>query len=432
MPLLTMSDPERPAQPPARSSSVSDSELLTVEAAQRRMVALCTPLAVTELVELGAAQGRISAVDIISPIDVPAHDNSAMDGFAFSAAELEVGGEIALREVGTALAGTSSKTRLARGECMRIMTGAVLPEGADTVVPMELTTRALQGVIIPAGQRAGQHRRQRGEDLKAGSTAVPKGRRLGPAEVGLLASLGIEHVPVVRRLRVAVLSTGDEVRALGEPLGRGQIYDSNRYTLAAMLRRLDVELIDLGVAADDPVALEAALRRGCREADALVTSGGVSVGEADFTRTLLARLGDVAFWKIAMKPGRPLAFGTLADDGRQAVLFGLPGNPVAAMVTFCVLVKEALARLAGEVPRPMARLTLRSAEDLPKKPGRTEFLRGIAYPGEAGWQVRLTGEQGSGILRSMSEANCLIVLAHAQGPVAKGEFVEALPLDGLL
>jgi molybdopterin molybdotransferase len=265
--------------------------------------------------------------------------------------------------------------------------------------------------------------------------ALAAGRVLRPADIGMLASLGQAEVAVLRRLRVAFFSTGDELRSIGEPLAAGCVYDSNRYTLWAMLQRLGVvELIDMGVVRDDPDALRAAFASAARDADAVITSGGVSVGEADHTKQVMAELGDVLFWRIAMRPGRPMAIGRIASGGHQAVLFGLPGNPVAVMVTFYALVRDALLAMSGVNAPPMPLLRAASSEAIRKKPGRTEYQRGIvtraADSGE--WQVRITGSQGSGILRSMSEANGLVVLHHAQGHVAAGEWVDVMPFDALI
>jgi molybdopterin molybdotransferase len=286
--------------------------------------------------------------------------------------------------------------------------------------------------IAPGAIRAGDNRRFAGEDLMAGSAALKAGKIIRPADLGLLASLGIATVPVKRRLRVAFFSTGDELRSLGQPLDPGCVYDSNRYTLFGMLTRLGCEIIDMGVVRDDPQALEAALREACANADAIITSGGVSVGAADYTRDIMARLGDVTFWKIGMRPGRPLAFGRIAADGHNAFLFGLPGNPVAVMVSFYFFARAALLRMMGaEVPLMLVKA--RSAAPIRKKPGRTEYQRGILAPDVNGeQQVRITGAQGSGILRSMSEANCMVVLHDEQGNVAAGELVDIMLFEGLI
>jgi molybdopterin molybdotransferase len=387
-----------------------------------------------ERLPLRSALGRVLAQDVVSPISVPSHDNSAMDGYALRGADLQAGAPTVLRVAGTGLAGQSFDGGVAPGECVRIMTGAVMPEGLDTVVPQEFVKAEGERIAIPAGAvRPGDNRRLAGEDLARGEAALAAGRVLKPADIGLLASLGQAEVAVRRRLRVAFFSTGDELRSIGEPLDAGCVYDSNRYTIHAMLTRLGVELLDLGVVRDDPAALEAAFRSAARSADAVITSGGVSVGEADHTKQVMARLGEVAFWRIAMRPGRPMAFGRIADAGRAAVLFGLPGNPVAVMVTFYAFVRDALLAMSGATPSPLPMLSARSAEAIRKKPGRTEYQRGLVTRSADGdWEVALTGAQGSGILRSMSTANGLVVLHHEQGSVARGERVDVLPFDGLV
>jgi molybdopterin molybdotransferase len=394
------------------------------------------PIDGQETVNLADALGRVLAADVISPIDVPAHDNSAMDGFALRGAALKADGESCLRVAGCRMAGDTAPVSAGEGDCVRIMTGAVLPDGLDTVVPLELCREEGGIVHIDAGViRPGENRRRRGEDLASGKPALQRGRVLRPADLGLVASLGLTQVSVMRRLRVALFSTGNELREPGQPLDPGCIYDSNRHSLSAALRRMGVEVIDLGLVADDPAALEDTLARALREADVVLTSGGVSMGDADYTRDLLARMGEVAFWKVAMRPGRPFAFGPLRREGGQAPawLFALPGNPVAALVTFYAFAQEALWTLAGAVQPPMPRLNARCVAPIRKRPGRTEFQRAIveAAP-EGGWQVRLTGSQGAGILRSMSEANALLVLGHDQASVAAGEWVEVWLFDGLV
>ncbi len=321
------------------------------------------------------------------------------------------------------------------GSCIRITTGAVMPAGLDTVVPQEFTRDAGNGCIgIPAGVVArGDNRRRAGEDLAAGSAALRGGRRLRPADLGLLASLGHAEVPVFRRLRVAFFSTGDELRSVGEPLDTGCVYDSNRYTIWAMLQRLGVDAIDFGVVPDQPAALAEAFTQAASCADAVITSGGVSVGEADHTKKVMAELGEVLFWRIAMRPGRPMAIGRIGSAANSSILFGLPGNPVAVMVTFYAFVREALLRMSGASHEPMPLLRAASSEPMRKKPGRTEYQRGIVTRAADGsWQVRSTGAQGSGILRSMSEANGMVLLHHEQGSVAAGELVDVVPFDGLI
>lgn len=411
-----------------------DPNALAVEQAQDFIARFVPVVGAVEQLALRSALGRVLAADVISQIDVPAADNSAMDGFALRGSELKADGPTVLRVAGTGLAGQRYEGTPAAGDCVRIMTGAVMPTGFDTVVPQEFCKAEGEQVSIPAGVvQPGDNRRLAGEDLARGEAALRAGRILRPADIGLAASLGRAELPVKRRLRVAFFSTGDELRSIGEPLDPGCVYDSNRYTIHAMLTRLGVELLDLGVVRDDPAALEAAFRSACENADAVITSGGVSVGEADHTKRVMATLGEVAFWRIAMRPGRPMAFGRIASNGKSAVLFGLPGNPVAVMVTFYAFVRNALLAMAGATPQPLPVLRARATEAIRKKPGRTEYQRGIVTRAADGeWDVALTGAQGSGILRSMSVANGLVVLHHAQGSVAKGERIDVLPFEGLI
>ncbi len=411
-----------------------DPDALPVRDAQRIIADFITPIDGTEQLALLTALGRVLATDIISPISVPAHDNSAMDGYALRGADLAEEAPTTLAVVGTIYAGRPSDTVPGPGQCIRIMTGGVMPQGCDSVIPQEHVTSIAEHeiTIAPGVIRPGDNRRFAGEDLMAGSAALRAGRIIGPADLGLLASLGIASVPVKRRLRVAFFSTGDELRSVGQALDAGCVYDSNRYTLFGMLTRLGCEIIDMGIVRDDPVALEDALRSACASADAIVTSGGVSVGAADYTREIMARMGDVTFWKIGMRPGRPLAFGRIAAGGDSAFLFGLPGNPVAVMVSFYFFARAALLRMMG-AEAPLALVKVRSAAPIRKKPGRTEYQRGILATDAQGMQqVRITGSQGSGILRSMAEANCMVVLHDEQGNVAAGDMVDIMLFDGLV
>jgi molybdopterin molybdotransferase len=412
-----------------------DPDALPVEQAQQFIQQCISPVDGIERLALRSALGRVLGEDIISPINVPAHDNSAMDGYALRGDDMVADRSLELRIVGSAFAGGGFAGEVKAAECVRIMTGAPMPQGCDTVVPQELVQSATEtGVVIPTGAvRRGDNRRLQGEDLRAGTPALLKGRTLRPADLGLIASLGIAEVPVRRRLRVAFFSTGNELRSLGEPLDSGCVYDSNRYTLYGMLARLGCDMLDMGVVRDDPVALEAALRSACENADVIITSGGVSVGDADYTKTIMAELGDVLFWKIAMRPGRPMAFGKVTAGGHSAWLFGLPGNPVAVMVTFYFFARAALLRMMGASDMPPPVMRAMSQSDIRKKPGRTEYQRGILSSDTAGRpQVRITGSQGSGILRSMSEANCMVILAHGQGSVKAGEEVDVLLFEGLI
>ena len=408
---------------------MASNQALNVAQARQRLLEALSPVSGWEALPIRQALKRMLYRDIVAPFDVPAHTNSAMDGYALRIADLAADGETRLVIVGTALAGNAFSGIVGAGQAIRIMTGAVLPPGADTVVAQEHVRADGDALIVPPGQSAGQHVRQAGEDLARGKPALAAGKRLGPAEIGLLASLGIGEVTVHRRLRVAFFSTGDEIASINRPLAPGEVYDSNRYTLFGVLTQLGVDLIDLGVVRDDPAALEQALKVAAGQADVILTSGGVSVGDADYVRELTTRLGDVMFWKLNIKPGRPMAFGRIGD----AWLFGLPGNPVAVMVTFHQLVVDALLKLMGCDPlpeRPTFKVPCLSAID--KSPGRREFPRGILFADGDQWKVRLAGNQGSGVLSSMSCANCFIVLPETGQDIAAGELVDVQPFDGLI
>ena len=411
-----------------------DPKALTASAVNDFLAHLVEPVTGTETVSVFQALGRVLAEDVISPISVPPHDNSAMDGFAFSGAQLSKGTALKLRVVGTAYAGAAWTGSAAAGECVKIMTGAIMPEGLDTVVPLEFVQTDGKNITIPADVvSTGDNRRLLGEDLKAGHPALLKGSTLGPAAMGLIASLGLPTVPVVRRLKVAYFSTGDEILSLGEAPREGAVYDSNRYTVFGLLTRMGVEVLDMGVVKDEPGELEAAFRQAAAQTDAIITSGGVSMGEADYTKAMMKQLGDVAFWRIAMRPGRPMAVGRINEIDRNAVLFGLPGNPVAVMVTFLAFVRPALQRMMGATTQQPLYLKAQCQETLRKKPGRTEYQRGIVTRGANGsLQVRTTGNQGSGVLSSMVQANGLIVLHHGQGDVATGEAVDVMMFDGVI
>jgi molybdopterin molybdotransferase len=405
-----------------------DPGALPVAKANEVIRAFVRPISGVERLPVRAALGRVLAEDIVSPIDVPSHDNSAMDGYAVRSADLGRAEAVTLTEIGAAFAGKEFTGRVGAGQCVRVMTGAVMPQGTDTVVIQEAVKVSGNRVTVPGGQETGQNRRLAGEDLQKGKPALKAGALLRPAELGMIASLGIGEVNVRRKLKVAFFSTGDELVSVGKTLKAGEVYDSNRYTLWGMLTRLGCEVIDMGVVRDDPAKLEAAFREASERADAVVTSGGVSVGEADFTKQMMAKLGEVVFWKIAMRPGRPMAFGKVGD----AYLFGLPGNPVAVMVTFYHFVRGALLAMMGRNDRDLPLLRVKSEIAIRKKPGRTEYQRGILEHKSGEWSVRLTGAQGSGILRSMSEANCFVVLAHEQSGVNAGDLVDVMVMDGLV
>jgi molybdopterin molybdotransferase len=404
-----------------------DPNALRVDKAGEAIRSCISVVQETEAVKTREALGRVLAQDIVPTINVPARDNSAMDGYAVRSADFS-SNDLALEEIGTALAGRPFAGKVGPGQCVRVMTGAVMPEGTDSVVIQEIVKAGGGKVLIPKGQKSGQNVRYAGEDLKLGVPVLAPGKLLRPAELGLIASLGISEIEVKRKLRVAFFSTGDELASIGRPLAEGEVYDSNRYTLYGMLSRLGVEITDLGVVRDDPALLEAAFKKAASTSDAVVTTGGVSVGEADFVRALMAKLGEVLFWKIAMRPGRPMAFGRIGD----AYLFGLPGNPVAVMVTFYQFVRDALLHLSGRTDDYVIPLLKAVAsQPIRKVPGRTEYQRGVLLREGNEWKVRTTGQQGSGVLRSMSEANCFIVLEHERGKVEAGELVSVQIFEGL-
>jgi len=409
-----------------------DPTALPVAQAQAFIAQLAGAVQGVEYLALRSALGRVLAEPILSPLNVPAHDNSAMDGYALRGQDLRSDAVTELRVAGKGLAGLQFEGSVIAGECVRITTGAVMPDGLDTVVPQELVSLTDGRVRIePGAVKPGDNRRLAGEDLAKGAVALPQGRLITPSDLGVAASLGRAELPVRRRLRVAFFSTGDELRSLGQALDEGCVYDSNRYTIWGMLQRLGfIELIDMGVVGDNAADLESAFKQASICADAIITSGGVSVGEADHTKQVMAALGDVTFWRIAMRPGRPMAIGRLQGG---PLLFGLPGNPVAVMITFYALVRGALMQMAGVQGLPPTLLKARCQTPLRKRPGRTEYQRGIVTYGADGfWEVRITGAQGSGILSSMSAANGLVILPHDSGSVQAGDWVDVWPFDGLI
>lgn len=404
-----------------------------------------------ETILLEDALSRILAEDLLSPMHVPNADNSAMDGYAFQGgiddpSEPE---QKKLKIVGTAFAGTPYLGHVGNQECVKVMTGALMPAACDTVIPQELITKIITNshqeseLLFPRNAvKTGENRRLQGEDLHLGQVAIPAGRILRPSDLGLAASLGINTLSVRRKLRVAILSSGNELRSLNQALDSGSVYDSNRYSLIGLLTRLNLEIIDCGIVQDDPIALKEAFSAATLKADVLISSGGVSAGEADFTKQVLQELGDIGFWQIAMRPGRPMAFGLLKpilnspnpqETQSSTLFFGLPGNPVAVMVTFYQFVRAALLQLNGATQTTIPALQVRAGEAIRKKPGRTEFQRGIVTLDDTGQtSVRTTGSQGAGILRSMSEANCFIVLPAEQGNIEVGDLVTVEIFEGLL
>ena len=412
------------------NASDYDPNAMPVEKARAHIRAFLEPVTAVERLSVRAALGRVLAEDVVSPVNVPQQDNSAMDGYAVRFDDLRQDGEATLKVIGAAFAGKPFDGSVGPVQAVRIMTGAVIPQGTDTVIPQERAKVSGDSVAVAPVTKKGTNTRRAGEDLRRGEPALKRGQPLRPAEIGLLASLGIGEVSVYRKLRVAFFSTGDELVPVGSPLGAGQIYDSNRYTIYGMLTRLGCDVLDMGVIRDDPKAVERAFDEAAQAADVVVTSGGVSVGEADYVKQILDRLGEVLFWKIAMKPGRPLAYGRIG----RAHFFGLPGNPVAVMVTFYQFVRDALLYLQGQAtvaPLPTLKVTCTSA--IKKAPGRTEFQRGVLSRAADGqWTVRTTGDQGSGILSSMSLADCFIVLPTEVGNLPAGEVVDVQLLEGLI
>jgi len=414
--------------PQASCADPNEPNSLNVQQAQQRILNLVTPLDAWQKNPLRDALDCILQQDIISPIDVPPHNNSAMDGYAIHSSDID-GKSFKVKQIGAAFAGQPYSGNVKTGECIRIMTGAMMPPDCDTVIMQEQVEVDNDAIIIHGKHQQGQNVRLAGEDLKTGSAVLTAGHKITPADLGLIASLGIAEVAVKRKPRIAFFSTGDELRSLGETLDAGQIFDSNRYTLYGMLKRLGVELLDMGVVPDEKKALRHALQLASEQADVVITSGGVSVGDADYVKEMLAELGQVDFWKIAMKPGRPLAFGKI----NKSLFFGLPGNPVSVMVTFYQFVIPALRQLSGEANIDTHTMQVNCISPIRKRAGRFEFQRGILFTDDHGLtQVKTTGEQGSGILRSMSIANCFILLAEECDGIKPNTLVKVQPFSGLI
>jgi len=407
--------------------------LLPVAEAQRRLAELSTAVTTTEKVDTAFSANRVLAEPVVSSINVPSETNSAMDGYAITQGDIPKNGETSLTVVGEAFAGKSFVGTLKAGEAVRVFTGAVLPKGADTVVIQEHVAIEGNEVVIDSEVQAGRNVRHAGEDLTVGQTILEAGRQLTAADVGLIASIGITSVTVTRPVKVAFFSTGDEVHALDkadkEPLPEGMVYDSNRHTLRCLLQALHVEVIDLGIVRDTLEDTVNALRKAAENADVIVSSGGISAGEADYVTKAFHEVGDVSFWKLAMRPGRPLASGKIGN----ATFFGLPGNPVAVMVTFLAFVQPAIKQRMGITHTEPFAVTAVVKNAIKKSPGRTEYQRGITSLTEAGvLEVELTGKQGAGRLSSMSAANCLIVLGDDVNSVVAGDKVIVWPFHGLL
>jgi molybdopterin molybdotransferase len=401
---------------------------LSVSQATQRITDLISAITETETRSLRDTLDYILHDEIISPINVPPHNNSAMDGYAIHGSDIK-SDKFTLKQVGIAFAGQPFSGNIQQGECIRIMTGAMMPDECDTVIMQEHVEVNDTVITVHGEQQHGQNVRMAGEDLTIGQAVLGDGHKISPADLGLIASLGIAELTVRRKARVAFFSTGDELRSLGDELEAGQIYDSNRYTLHGMLSHLNVEIIDLGTVPDQKQALRETLQHAAEQADVVVTTGGVSVGDADYVKEILEELGQVGFWKIAMKPGRPLAFGKIND----ALFFGLPGNPVSVMVTFYQFALPALQQLSGEAAPVRQLMQINCVSPIRKRAGRFEFQRGILFQNDQGiTQVKTTGEQGSGILRSMSVANCFILLEEQCNGIEPNTIVTVQPFSGLI
>ena len=413
--------------PVAGGCDSPDPSLLTVAQVHEQLEKLCLPVDGSETLPIRDALGRVLDEDIISPIDVPPYANSAMDGYALNANDLPTDGDVTLTMIGKSFAGDPFKGQVNTGECIRIMTGAQIAEGTDTVIMQEQVKADGDKITIGSGHCLGQNVRHPGEDMAKGSVVLNAGKLIGAAEIGLLASLGYPEVKVRRKVRVAFFSTGDELRSVGEKLEEGQIYDSNRYTLYGMLANLNVEIIDMGVIRDDKQAIEDAFNKAADNADVVITSGGVSVGEADYVKITLDKIGKVDFWKVAMKPGKPLALGTI----NNAMFFGLPGNPVSVMATFYLFAQPAIRHMMGEAYQQPVTVKAITQSLIKKRPGRTDYQRAIAKNENGQLVVNGAGMQASHILSGMSHANCFVVIPQMSGSIEAGEKVDVILFDGL-
>ncbi len=402
-----------------------NTDILSVQQALHVIQQQVSELDNQQTVILSQALNRTLAEDIISPINVPNFNNSAMDGYGFRHQDLPAEGSRSFKLIGQALAGQVFEQTIGEFECVRIMTGARIPDGVDTVIEQEKTERLEDYIIIASGQKKGANVRYIGEDIARGRVVLLAGSLIGPAQMGVLASLGIASVRIHRKPRVAVFSSGDEIRSIGETLEGNQIYDSNRYTILGMLEKLSVEVVDLGVILDTQEVIEQTLKSVASEVDMIITSGGVSVGDADYIKQVLDKNGEILFSKLHIKPGRPLTFGHLDNT----LFFGLPGNPVAVMVTFMYFVRPALLQLLGRKDTQLQDFEVVCQSDMRKLPGRTEIQRGILQQTETGLTVQTTGRQGSGVLSSMSRGNCFIYLPHEAESIKAGDRVIVHPFS---
>jgi len=403
--------------------------LLSVQSALSKILLAIPERQLSQQINIEQARARTLAEAIIAPFNVPGYDNAAVDGYAISHQQITPG-HPRLTIIDTLYAGQATAKPLQTNQCYRIMTGAAVPESIDQVVMQEQVCLKGDQIEWEGRMQSGQNIRRIGENIQQGETILPPGRLLTPADIGLIASLGITEIKVKQKLRVAIISTGNEIISPGQPYSPQHNFDSNQYILQAVLDRPDIEIIHLGILADDPAILRENFQYASQYADVIISSGGVSVGDADYTRMILEETGQINFWKIAIKPGRPLAFGQIG----KTIFFGLPGNPVAVMVTFYQFVLPALEKMLGIKHKILAPLlTVKITEDIAKKPGRTEVLRGILEASKIeGWTIKTTGQQGSGILRSMSLANAFIILEHQRSEVKAGEMVTVQPFSGIM
>jgi molybdopterin molybdotransferase len=404
-----------------------DPNAMQIESAKKLINSFIKPIKEVESIKLIDSLNRVLAIDLVSPINVPNYDNSAMDGFGFNISSLKNTNKLKVKD--TVLAGKPIKSFVKDGEAIQIMTGGKIPIGVDTVIPIELVKYKNNEITFIEMPKIGANIRKCGEDIKQKDIVLSKGTLLYPAELGLIASLGLSKVKVLKKLKVGFFSTGDEIVAAGKKIKSGQVYNSNHYTIHSMLNRLNIECIDLGLIPDNKKIIKNTLIKAAKEANVIITTGGVSVGEADYMKEVLKDVGQVLFWKLSIKPGRPMAYGKI----NKTDFFGLPGNPVSAMVTFYQIVQGALKiRMGLKIGGAIPLLKVECVESIFKRPGRTEFQRGTLFQSNGAWKVKTTGQQGSGILSSMSKANCFIVLSVDRGTIKPGEIVDIQLMDSFI
>jgi len=404
-----------------------DPNAMQIESAKKLISSFIKPIKETESIKLINSLNRVLAVNLVSPINVPNYDNSAMDGFGFSISSLKNTKKLKVKD--TVLAGKPIKFSVKVGEAIQIMTGGKIPKGVDTVIPIELVKYTNNEITFIEMPKIGANIRKCGEDIKQKDIVLSKGTLLYPAELGLIASLGLSKIKVFKKLKVGFFSTGDEIVKAGAKIKSGQVYNSNHFTIYSMLNRLNIESIDLGLIPDSKIIIKNTLLKAVKQADVIITTGGVSVGEADYMKEVLKEVGQVLFWKLSIKPGRPMAYGKIDKTD----FFGLPGNPVSAMVTFYQIVQGALkSRMGLKIDDAIPLLKVECVESIFKRSGRTEFQRGILFQSNGVWKVKTTGQQGSGILSSMSKANCFIVLSADRGAIKAGEIVDIQLMDSFI